>query len=430
MAPHSSSSAKPDKKAWVYTLCLLKKAVISRVGIATVSILILSMIVVGINDKKVADGEPKTLAHTVQILFDKADSIAIMVAALIFLLETPDRKKRNQYEAWQVVNSAQTQGASGGRIQALQDLNEAGISLEGLTVSRADLSGIHLPDCQLSRANFEEAQLDEAYLEEANFKRANLKGTSLRSSHLQNSNLSYVDLSYADLSYADLSYANLEGANLTGAILTGTQLWDATLSSTKLKDVTLSTENFVRGIISPEFDYLFPGRNSGSNKKEKVFKHDCLVEITIALKDQVFVSLRSADLENSHLNNINLKGADFSDANLQGAKLQRSRLEFAVFAESNLQGADLSKSWLEGAIFLRANLKDTDFSEANLSSTWFLDSNPLEGKNITEAQLEDANLCCVSGTGTLSLYPERESEYVKGVDQQFHLWRKWMGKTS
>ena len=41
-------------------------------------------------------------------------------------------RKAANYQAWQVVNSAQGKGGSGGRIDALEDLNRNGISLAGV----------------------------------------------------------------------------------------------------------------------------------------------------------------------------------------------------------------------------------------------------------------------------------------------------------
>lgn len=77
----------------------------------------------------VSDSNPQTRKEWVKVLFDNAEPIAIAAAAAVFLLESPDRRKAAQYEAWQVINSAMGQTGSGGRIQALEDLNKDGVDL-------------------------------------------------------------------------------------------------------------------------------------------------------------------------------------------------------------------------------------------------------------------------------------------------------------
>ena len=151
--------------------------------------------------------------------FNNAESIALVSAGIIFLLETGDRQKRNQYEAWQVINSAQSQTGSGGRIQALEDLLRDGVDLEGVSASGADLSGINLESGQLSRAN-----LARAHLDGANLKGANLEGARLTFANLEGANLREANLEGAELGEANLQNADLKGANLEGSIFLVTDL--------------------------------------------------------------------------------------------------------------------------------------------------------------------------------------------------------------
>ena len=187
-------------------------------------------------------------------LFGNAESIAIGSAAVVFFLEIPDRKKRDHYEAWQVINSGLGQTGSGGRIQALEDLKKDEVDLEGIAAPRADLSGIDLGGARLKRANFEGTQLDESNLSRADLRgadlskaflsradlngadlngaflsRADLRGAKLNDADLRGAKLSAADLSAADLSTADLKGANLRGADLRIANLKGVDLRDANL---------------------------------------------------------------------------------------------------------------------------------------------------------------------------------------------------------
>src|SRR5579884_3419511 len=54
-------------------------------------------------------------------------SLSILIAVIFYFAESGDRVKQRHYQAWQVINTAQGKGGSGGRIEALQELNEDGV---------------------------------------------------------------------------------------------------------------------------------------------------------------------------------------------------------------------------------------------------------------------------------------------------------------
>jgi hypothetical protein len=117
--------------------------------------------------------------------------------------------KAANYQAWQVVNSAQGKGGSGGRIDALQDLNRNAVSLAGVRLDGAWLTGIALAEAQLRHASLREA---------------NLSGADLRGANLENADLSDVNLTGADLKGAFLKGALVTGANLAAVDLRGADL--------------------------------------------------------------------------------------------------------------------------------------------------------------------------------------------------------------
>ena len=49
-------------------------------------------------------------------------SFSVLIAVIFYFSEAGDRIKQRHYEAWQVINTAQGKGGSGGRIEALQSL--------------------------------------------------------------------------------------------------------------------------------------------------------------------------------------------------------------------------------------------------------------------------------------------------------------------
>lgn len=152
-------------------------------------------------------------------------SFSVLVAVVFYFSETGDRVKQKHYQAWQVINTAQGKGGSGGRIEALQELNADKVPLVGVEVSGAFLQGIDLSHARLRRANFSSADLrnsnlQAAELTDADLGSANFRGSNLRETDLQDARLDDADLVGADLSSADLSDASLDRADLRNTDLT------------------------------------------------------------------------------------------------------------------------------------------------------------------------------------------------------------------
>ena len=152
-------------------------------------------------------------------------SFSVLVGVIFYFSESGDRIKQRHYQAWQVINTAQGKGGSGGRIEALQELNEDKTPLVGVDVSSAFLQGIHLEHANLLRADMSaadlrgsdltSANLTFADLHDANFRGARLVDVSFSNTSLKGTDLVESDLSGADLAQADLSGADLRSANLS-----------------------------------------------------------------------------------------------------------------------------------------------------------------------------------------------------------------------
>jgi len=124
----------------------------------------------------------------------------------------------SNYQAWQVINSAQGKGGSGGRIDALSDLLRNGVSLAGINLDGAWLEGVELPRATLVRSRLHHANLARANLAGANLEGANLEGADLRGADLVAANLTGAYLKGANLTDARLSAATLDGADLTDVV--------------------------------------------------------------------------------------------------------------------------------------------------------------------------------------------------------------------
>jgi hypothetical protein len=163
-------------------------------------------------------------------LLEYLGSFSILFAAIFYFADAPDRMKQKHYQAWQVINTAQGKGGNGGRIDALQELNDDRVALIGVDVSDAYLEGVRLERAEARRANFSSADmrgahLTRASLEDADLHFANLRGADLRECKLAGSRMDDADLAGASLAGADLAQASLERADLRGADLDQVRNW-------------------------------------------------------------------------------------------------------------------------------------------------------------------------------------------------------------
>jgi uncharacterized protein YjbI with pentapeptide repeats len=152
-------------------------------------------------------------------------SFSILVAVIFYFADAGNRLKQKHYQAWQVINTAQGKGGSGGRVEALQELNEDRVPLVGVDVSDAYLQEIHLIAADLRRSDF---------------RGADARGAVLRKSTLEGANLRSINLRRADLSNAQLLDANLYDADLTGATLAGASVRGTSFERADLREADLA----------------------------------------------------------------------------------------------------------------------------------------------------------------------------------------------
>jgi len=210
----------------------------------------------------------------IQVLQSVA-ALTILWTAFTYLTGADERAQQSYNQAWQVINSAEGQGGSGGRIGAMQGLNEAGQSLNGVTAEDAVLARIDLHGGDLALANFQDSKLDAANLRDANLWNANLQGAYLGEyyegeetiqSDLRGAILEEADVRDADLSSADLSKALLNDADLSDAILDGAKLQGAELKGTVLEGASLVGAN-LQGADLEDAD-LWNADISGANLED------------------------------------------------------------------------------------------------------------------------------------------------------------------
>jgi len=146
-------------------------------------------------------------------------SFSVLAGVIFYFSESGDRIQQRHYQAWQVINTAQGKGGSGGRIDALQELNEDKVPLVGVDVSSAFLQGLRLERANLLRADFSAADMRGSDLKAADFTYADLHSANLRGSDLEGASFENANLSETDLVGSDLAGARLAGADLGSADL-------------------------------------------------------------------------------------------------------------------------------------------------------------------------------------------------------------------
>ena len=151
------------------------------------------------------------------------ESLSIVTAAFLYLLEGHKRRQRENLEAYELLQTCNASGARWlmGRIHALESLNSAGLSLAGQQLAGFDLHNLQAPD-----GDWQEVNLENSVLRGANFSGTDLRGANLRGCDLRDANLRDANLRGATLRGADLCGANLEGADLEDADLEGADLDD------------------------------------------------------------------------------------------------------------------------------------------------------------------------------------------------------------
>lgn len=324
----------------------LKPKYISRFNTSLVKImlivLLVSTLVVFINS-----GWPlQTLQELFAIWIDKVESISIISGVIIFLfVQGKERRKQEQYEAWQVINSAHGQSGSGGRIQALQDLNKAGVDLSGLSAPKADLKGIDLENAQLFRADLSGAWLSEACLNGAKLSDAKLQEADLRKAKLHKANLDG-----ADLTEAYLVEANLAGAHFIGTIFSRVRLAHAILDQAKIRSEAQDLTHLNMKYASFRKADLQDAKFCHS----EMFKAD-LTESILKEADFSYANLEQAILVKTELHYVNFEGAtltktDFTDADLTNAK----NLTIDQLMSAKLCGAKLPNYFTDEDISLLA----------------------------------------------------------------------------
>jgi len=165
-------------------------------------------------------------------ILDYVRGFGVIVIVVFYFYDSGNRVKQRHYQAWQVINTAQGKGGNGGRIEALEELNEDHVSLVGVDVSGAFLQGLHLEKGDLARAMLNAADVRNAIVVSSDLRDADLRSANFRECDCVRTSFSGAMLDEADFWGADLS-----GVDLTEASLVNTDLRNTNLLGIKWKGI-------------------------------------------------------------------------------------------------------------------------------------------------------------------------------------------------
>jgi len=185
------------------------------------------------------------------VLLEYLGSLSILVAVFFYFHDSDNRVKQRHYQAWQVINTAQGKGGSGGRIEALQELNNDGVPLVGVDVSSAFLQGVHLGKARLLRSDFSAVDARNS-----DFKNADLQDSDLHTANFRESSFHKASLAGARLDDADLEGADLSDTDLSGSVLDNSDLRFAVLTNSKWRDIRSIKGANVYGVRTPPEGFL------------------------------------------------------------------------------------------------------------------------------------------------------------------------------
>ncbi len=178
-------------------------------------------------------------------------SLSVLIGVIFWFSESGDRVMQRHYQAWQVINTAQGKGGSGGRIEALEELNADRVPLTGVDVSSAFLQGVRLSRARLARSGFSAADLRDSDLH-----RADLSWADLHYANLRNANLEGVVFDHANLQDCDFAGADLANSSLDSADLTNADLHNADLRAVRWQHIAAIRNANVSGVRNPPAGFL------------------------------------------------------------------------------------------------------------------------------------------------------------------------------
>ena len=173
------------------------------------------------------------------LILNSIEPLSVLLAVMIFIKETPERKKQYNYQALSTIDSASGIKNSKARIVALQDLVDQGINLDELDLNNANLEGIEINGVEIKKGIFTGANLSDAVMHLANLQKGEFSNVYAPSFQIRFGNLSFSNFKQSNFSNSNLMFANFEDSNPSGA-----KFRNAKLKGAKFKGAYLNGADF------------------------------------------------------------------------------------------------------------------------------------------------------------------------------------------
>ncbi|HEU0012628.1 MAG TPA: pentapeptide repeat-containing protein [Longimicrobium sp.] len=171
--------------------------------------------------------------------------LLVLPPLYLYAASSDERRKQRHFQAWSVIAEAEGRKWSGGRPDALRDLNNDGEPLRAVSLAGAFLQSVRLP-----RADLKFARLDSTDLTGADLTEALITRTTLAHANFQGAILLGADFSMAEPSERVLfTRAVLCGALFIGASLPGADFEGARLDHARFDGADLRGARFVGNVL-------------------------------------------------------------------------------------------------------------------------------------------------------------------------------------
>lgn len=270
---------------------------------------------------------------------------AIVITAVNWLIEIPDRKHQRDAAAWQLINAATGKSHDGGRSGQLAVLVGDGVSLEGLDLSAGHFRGLKLRGANLQGAHFSGTQLSEA-----DFSCRwvlSVYGQRL-CTRLFGGQFGGASISDSTFAGADLTRADFGG----GASLEGVSFADAKLIMTTFSLQRFDQASFARATLIQTEVTRPRGLTPGAQGEGKP-----LLSTGIDMHD--------ASIVHANFSNLTFFDCDFRNVDLNGGSLTKVKFVGCNFSRARIARVKLTDVTFEDY----NNFQQTRFIEVDLSPT-------------------------------------------------------------
>jgi uncharacterized protein YjbI with pentapeptide repeats len=272
----------------------------------------------------------------------------------------------------------------------MREYDFSGKNLSGLKIHGANLSLTKFNGCNLNNTEFSECDLTGA-----EFKQAKLQGAKFVKCELNRTNFNYAEMAKAEIVGSDLFQCSFIKTDLRETLIQSIKLSKAYFFKAKLQkakfQIRMTTLNVVFRLCDLR-GVLFSG---DYNKTVNImagcdFRGSDLSESRFAFNRVARTNFTKAKLIGANLTQCK----SFNKCNFKSIRCAGSNLDGLTLSECNFTKVDLTMlTPKSGAIFAENN----NFTQANLSGydfsvTGYLWANNLTNANLSNCNLEDADL--------------------------------------